>query len=71
MPFYTLQPDCPVCPIVLNRRGNKINYAQLILIESNYSGCGVDIAECPNCKKVFQISYKIDEIQEVNNESNN
>jgi len=39
---------------------------QLELGEDNYSGCGVDIAFCPECKKAFQVSYKVDTITEVN-----
>lgn len=63
--FYYLQILCPVCPTVYNKKHKPTDATKLELIESNYSGCGVDIAECPQCKKVFQISYKVDEINEV------
>lgn len=36
-------------------------------IERNYSGCGVDIYECPQCNKKFQVSYKVYEITEIGN----
>lgn len=37
----------------------------LHLIESNYSGCGVDMVECRKCKHVFQVSYKVDQVIRV------
>ena len=37
----------------------------LELVRDNYSGTGVDIARCPTCKRLFQISYKVDEIMEI------
>ncbi len=59
MPFHSTRPHyCPDCPPTLNRKGRRID-RQLDLIESNYSGCGVDMASCPTCGKVWQISYKV------------
>jgi hypothetical protein len=57
-PIYC--PECLPCPHTSNREG-----VQLKLVERNYSGCGVDIASCPMCKKCFQVSYKVNEITEV------
>lgn len=60
---------CPVCPPTFRHPKNKEPVrtgVRLELSESNYSGCGVDIAQCPECKKYFQISYKVDKITEVN-----
>lgn len=55
---------CPVCEPIVNKKGRRID-SPLMLIERNYSGCGVDIAECVVCKKIFQISYKVDNILDV------
>jgi hypothetical protein len=56
---------CPECKPVVKRNKNgksrRLN-SYLTLEESNYSGCGVDIYSCPDCRKVFQISYKVDEV---------
>ena len=67
MPFYTCAPCCPVCPEehVKTARWERIRAPKLVLSESNYSGCGVDIAYCPNCGHEFQVSYKVDEITDV------
>jgi uncharacterized Zn finger protein (UPF0148 family) len=58
---------CPTCPPVMvgKHKDRKSSETQLELQVENYSGCGVDIATCPSCKKTFQISYKADEIKEV------
>lgn len=60
---------CPICPPImigkkLDRRGNPPLEQEV----HNYSGCGVDIARCPECKKRFQISYKVDQITEMKKE---
>ncbi len=63
--FRTTGPHyCPVCPLVMvgKNRDRKSAATQLVLSESNYSGCGVDMANCPVCGRGFQLSYKIDEI---------
>ena len=57
--------ECPQCPKVETRRGD-LRGVTLELIYDNYSGCGVDICRCPQCGKDFQVSYKIDEIIEIN-----
>lgn len=60
MPFHSTGPHyCPACPTVVNKRGRTMN-EPLRLLESNYSGCGVDMASCPECGKVWEISYKVD-----------
>ena len=43
----------PACPDCKKRH-------TLEVVESNYSGCGVDMVGCNNCKHVFCVSYKID-----------
>lgn len=55
---------CPVCPPVLNKRQRRID-RPLQLVVRNYSGCSVDIAQCPECQRRFQISYKVDEIRDI------
>lgn len=52
---------CPVCPPIQTKRG--LRYHKLELIESNYSGCGVDMAICDKCRRGFCISYKVDKIE--------
>lgn len=55
---------CPDCEPIFNKR--KIQIGQVLVeIERNYSGCGVDIYDCPVCKHCFQISYKIDKIERL------
>lgn len=62
--MFNSQPIyCPKCPTRIVR-GQTVG-VQLVLDEHNYSGCGVDMAECPQCGKCFQISYKVDEIIEA------
>ena len=54
---------CLICPPV-SYKGNRIDQP-LQLIQKNYSGCRVDIASCPSCKRTFQISYKVDKIIDI------
>ena len=62
MLFHSTGPHyCPECRPLRNHKGRRIDQP-LDLVESNYSGCGVDIAQCPTCGKTFQISYKVAEI---------
>ncbi len=35
------------------------------LVERNYHGCGVDIVVCNDCKRTFQVSYKVDKVIEI------
>ena len=37
----------------------------IVFLASQVGKGGVDMASCPNCKRVFQISYKVDEIRDV------
>lgn len=65
---------CPVCePVFKNIKpfGKRskdlpeetIRVAErLMIVEENYSGCGVDHAVCGKCRNTFQVSYKVDEI---------
>jgi hypothetical protein len=59
--FYSTGPHyCPVCPPVLIGRTLKQSAeTQLSLSESDYSGCGVDMANCPKCGRGFCLSYKL------------
>jgi hypothetical protein len=67
MPFHSTGPHwCPNCPAeIIGKNKDRRCGVRLELCESNYSGCGVDIARCPRCKKDFQISYKVAEVTEV------
>lgn len=58
---------CPDCKIDyrITKFGVKRFGSILELIERNYSGCSVDIYECPKCKHCFQVSYKVDKIERV------
>ena len=58
-----LRIECTKCPGFINRRGVLVK-PSLHLIEDNYSGCGIDIMECPECHTVFTVSYKVDKIEE-------
>lgn len=70
--FYDQQILCPKCPqkqkiINLGKDAKIITLgSDLDLVEENYSGCGVDHARCPQCNKLFQILYKVDKIEEIN-----
>lgn len=55
MSSHDIDDWCPEC-----------GESQLNIIERNYHGCGVDIAFCDNCQRTYQISYKIDQITEIN-----
>ena len=58
---------CRVCkPVFRRKKPEERVGVRLELVEDNYSGCGVDIASCPECKNIFQISYKVDEITKLN-----
>lgn len=48
-----LKKECPICKMPLT------------IISDNYSGCGIDIGKCEECDRIFQISYKVDEIIET------
>lgn len=56
---------CPQCPPIYSSKSGRRLDQTLEQIVSNYSGCGVDIARCPRCERTFQISYKVDQIEEV------
>lgn len=65
MSFESTGPHyCPVCPPVKNKHRRRIDQP-LELMTQNYSGCGVDMAQCPRCERIFQISYKVDQILDV------
>lgn len=52
---------CPECTTIIAKRGGPRGI-ELELINDNYSGCGIDICRCPECIKLFQVSYKVDKI---------
>jgi hypothetical protein len=52
---------CPECEPIYNRRGEPVG-PQLECSESNYSGCGADMANCPKCGKGWCISFQVDEV---------
>ena len=52
---------CPICPKRQTPRGEKDQ--PLVIVKDNYSGCGLDIAECDKCKNKFVVIYKIDTIE--------
>lgn len=55
--------ECPNCP----KRETKVGPrgVDMFEVETNYSGCGVDIYECLECGKTYQVSYKVDQITEI------
>ena len=67
--FYSTEPHyCPKClPKEIKTRSGKIRIERnyLELVEENYSGCGTSIAQCQICRTCFEISYKIDEVREL------
>lgn len=65
MPFHSTGPHYCPAQVVNRRNGTRRIDAPLKLLTSNYSGCGVDIATCPSCERIFQISYKVDEMIDV------
>lgn len=51
---------CPECPPTYRRPKDREQVregARLQLSESNYSGCGVDMANCPECGRGYEIQY--------------
>jgi hypothetical protein len=52
---------CPKCEPIKRKNGQIIG-VRLEITERNYSGTSIDIADCPNCNRIFSISYKVDEI---------
>ncbi len=51
---------CPYCKATNARR------VPLECSERNYSGCSVDIANCPKCGRAYQVSYRVAEVARVN-----
>lgn len=65
---------CPECPQVEVRVPKSappeqqrvvMRGSNLMEVEQNYSGCGVDHYQCPTCEALFSVSYKIDEITKI------
>lgn len=64
MSFYVnTSVYCPNCPAQITRKG--VRHVALACVEHNYSGCSVDIGECPQCGKLFEISYEVSGIKEI------
>jgi len=60
--FPNTEPHfCPECSPVYNKAGKQVG-ERLELVEADYSGLGIDLADCPKCKKIFYITYKVDTI---------
>lgn len=58
-----LDKFCPKCePIFHRRKANMQVGPRLDVVRDNYSGCGVDICRCPQCKRMFQVAYKVGEV---------
>lgn len=60
MSFNNTQPCCPVCPV--DRRRNRI---ALVEVENNYSGSGMDVGQCPQCKRVYGVHYYISKVERM------
>lgn len=66
--FYTNNSVfCPKCEPVYVKSKFGVHRIGLHLdcIIENYSGCSVDIGECPRCGRRFQVSYRVDKIVEI------
>lgn len=50
--------ECPECP----GAGKGKRKPLLICVERNYSGCSVDMGQCEECGKAWEISFKVKEI---------
>jgi hypothetical protein len=63
--FYLNGPVwCPNCEPRFNKHGERVG-EHLACMVRNYSGCAVDFGSCQECDKRFQVSYKVDEITEI------
>lgn len=64
MPFESTGPHyCTVCPgrYRKDKHGKPVRTGvELELTDSNYSGTGTDIANCPVCGNGFSIAYSAD-----------
>lgn len=67
MPFHSTGPHyCLVCPAEYAGKDHDRRYGvRLVLTESNCSGTGADLADCPRCGRIFQITYRVDKITEL------
>lgn len=63
--FYNERILCPECPVFSGKRPGELVGSQLILVDDNYLGTGVDIGYCKKCKKEFWITYKVADIREI------
>lgn len=65
--FYTNgSVFCPKCPARFRKtKPDERVGVRLECVESNYHGCSVDHALCPECETYFSISYKVDDITEL------
>jgi len=59
--YYNQMISCPNCPKRFNKREEQIG-EWLALVESD---CVVDICKCRTCKKTFEVSYKVDQVTEL------
>lgn len=54
--------DCPSCAQSAEFNGKRYK-PKLELVEANFSGCGVDVAQCRECGNGYVVSYKIAEVR--------
>ena len=60
---YVYCPDCPQ-KFRTTRTRESVRVGELLeVIQSNYSGTGIDMMECRRCGHVFAVSYKVDAIE--------
>lgn len=66
-----LDKFCPSCLPVLHRKSQAQVGVRLELVRDDYSGCGVDHCICPECKQMFEVSYKVSEITPIGSDKGN
>ncbi len=55
---------CPKCePLFRRSKPTEQVGVRLERFETNYSGTGCDLGHCPDCEKIFIVSYKIDTVE--------
>lgn len=58
---HSVEVECPFCPPMGKRQRKPL----LECNDQNYSGCGVDMGNCPECGRGFQISYRVAEVTHI------
>ena len=57
-------PFCPGCEPKFRGDGTRSG-VKLDLVVRNYMDCYADIAECPECQRAFQVSYRVESVKQV------